>query len=148
MLRWIQPKNNLNFSRKIPVGFTKEILSLKEGKLLTCKAVHERLSKKVKEIEENIDQLRYYRTQKRSYTMNAIEIEILGSGCKKCQQLEANAKEAVANLNLTAVVIHITDPIEIAKRGVMSTPAMTINGKVVSKGQVISPEQIQPLLQR
>ncbi|MCU0545996.1 MAG: heavy metal-responsive transcriptional regulator [Oscillatoriaceae cyanobacterium Prado104] len=36
----------------------KEILSLKEGKLLTCKAVYERLSKKVKEIEENIDQLR------------------------------------------------------------------------------------------
>ena len=79
--------------------------------------------------------------------MNAIEIEILGTGCKKCKQLEANAEEAVANLNLTAVVLHITDPIEIAKRGVMSTPAMTINGNVVSKGQVISPEQIQPLLQ-
>ena len=77
--------------------------------------------------------------------MNAIEIEILGSGCKKCQQLEANAKQAVINLNLNAEVIHITDPIDIAKRGVMSTPAMTINGKVVSKGQVLSPEQIQPL---
>lgn len=80
--------------------------------------------------------------------MNAIEIEILGSGCKKCQQLEANAKQAVTNLNLNAEVIHITDPIDIAKRGVMSTPAMTINGKVVSKGQVLTPEQIQPLLQR
>ncbi|MEG5038759.1 MULTISPECIES: thioredoxin family protein [unclassified Microcoleus] len=80
--------------------------------------------------------------------MKAIEIEILGSGCKKCQQLEANAKQAVTNLNLNAEILHITDPIEIAKRGVMSTPAMTINGKVVSKGQVLSPEQIQPLLQR
>ncbi len=80
--------------------------------------------------------------------MNPIEIEILGTGCKKCQQLEANAKEAVANLNLTAEVLHITDPIEIAKRGVMATPAMTIDGKVVSKGQVISPAQIQSLLQR
>ncbi|BAB77876.1 thioredoxin family protein [Anabaena sp. FACHB-709] len=80
--------------------------------------------------------------------MNAIKIEILGTGCKKCQQLEANAKEAVTNLNLIAEVSHITDPIEIAKRGVMSTPAMAINGKVVSKGQVISTEQIQPLLQR
>ncbi len=77
-----------------------------------------------------------------------IQIEILGTGCKKCQQLEANAKEAVANLNLTAEVSHITDPIEIAKRGVMSTPAMTINGKVVVKGQVVSSAQIQPLLQR
>ena len=79
--------------------------------------------------------------------MNTIKIEILGTGCKKCQHLEANAKEAVANLNLTAEVSHITDPVEIAMRGVMSTPALIINGKVVSKGQVISPEQIQPLLQ-
>jgi small redox-active disulfide protein 2 len=80
--------------------------------------------------------------------MNTIKIEILGTGCKKCQQLEANAKEAVANLNLTAEVSHITDPIDIAKRGVMSTPALTVNGQVVSKGQVISSEQIQSLLQR
>jgi small redox-active disulfide protein 2 len=79
--------------------------------------------------------------------VNIIKIEILGTGCKKCQHLEANAKEAVANLNLTAEVVHITDPVEIAMRGVMSTPALIINGKVVSKGQVISPEQIQPLLQ-
>lgn len=80
--------------------------------------------------------------------MDTVKIEILGAGCKKCQQLEANAKQAVANLNLTAEVSHITDPVEIAMRGVMSTPAMAINGKVVSKGQVISTEQIQPLLQR
>lgn len=79
--------------------------------------------------------------------MSIIKIEILGTGCKKCQQLEANAKEAVANLNLIAEVLHITDPIEIAMRGVMSTPAMAINGKVVSKGQVISSEEIQSLLQ-
>jgi small redox-active disulfide protein 2 len=80
--------------------------------------------------------------------MDTIKIEILGTGCKKCQQLEANAKQAVVNLNLMAEVLHITDPVEIAMRGVMSTPAMAINGKVVSKGQVISTEQIQPLLQR
>ena len=79
--------------------------------------------------------------------MDTVKIEILGTGCKKCQQLESNAKQAVANLKLMAEVLHITDPVEIAMRGVMSTPAMTINGKVVCKGQVISPEQIQPLLQ-
>ena len=79
--------------------------------------------------------------------MDTIKIEILGTGCKKCQQLESNAKQAVAKLKLTAEVLHITDPVEIAMRGVMSTPAMAINGKVVCKGQVISPEQIQPLLQ-
>ncbi|GBO51501.1 hypothetical protein APA_465 [Pseudanabaena sp. lw0831] len=80
--------------------------------------------------------------------MDTIKIEIMGTGCKKCQQLEENAREAVANLNLSAEVSHITDPIEIAKKGVMSTPAMAINGRVVSKGQLISTEQIQPLLQR
>jgi small redox-active disulfide protein 2 len=79
--------------------------------------------------------------------MDTIKIEILGTGCKKCQQLEANAKEAVANLDLAAKVLHITDPVEIAMRGVISTPAMAINGKIVSKGHVISPEQIEPLLQ-
>ena len=79
--------------------------------------------------------------------MDTVKIEILGTGCKKCQQLEANAKQAVAKLNLIADVSHITDPVEIAMRGVMSTPAMALNGKVVSKGQVISPEQIQSLLQ-
>lgn len=79
--------------------------------------------------------------------MTTIRIEVLGIGCKKCQQLEANAKEAIATLNLDAEILHITDPIEIAKRGVMSTPALTINGKVVSKGKVITPAEIQPLLQ-
>lgn len=78
--------------------------------------------------------------------MATIKIEILGTGCKKCQQLEANAKEAVANLHLTAEILHITDPIEISMRGVMSTPAIAVNGKVVGKG-LISAEQIQPLLQ-
>ena len=63
--------------------------------------------------------------------MDTVKIEIMGTGCKKCQQLEANAKQAVVNLNLTAEVSHITDPVEIAMRGVMSTPAMAINGKVV-----------------
>jgi small redox-active disulfide protein 2 len=75
-----------------------------------------------------------------------LKVEILGTGCKKCQQLEANAKQAIATLKLDADVTHITDPIEIAQRGVMTTPALAINGKVVSKGQVLPPEQIQTLL--
>jgi small redox-active disulfide protein 2 len=78
--------------------------------------------------------------------MDTIKIEILGTGCQKCQQLEANAKEAVANLHLMAEILHITDPVEISMRGVMSTPALAVNGKVVGKG-LISTEQIQPLLQ-
>lgn len=79
--------------------------------------------------------------------MSTIKVEVLGSGCKKCQQLEANAKAAIATLGVEAELFHITDVIEIAKRGVMSTPALAINHKVVSKGQVLSPEQIQSLLE-
>lgn len=78
--------------------------------------------------------------------MNPIKIEVLGTGCKKCQQLEANVKEAIAALNLEAEILHITDPIEIAKRGVLSTPALAVNGKIVSKGKLITSAELEPLL--
>jgi small redox-active disulfide protein 2 len=78
--------------------------------------------------------------------MNSIKVEVLGTGCKKCQQLEANAKEAIATLNLQAEVLHITDPMKIAERGVMKTPALLVNGQLVSQGKVPTPEEIQPLL--
>ncbi len=73
-------------------------------------------------------------------------VEILGTGCKKCHQLEANAKEAIASLNLEAEVFHITDPMKIAERGVMKTPALVVNGQLVSQGKVATPAEIQPLL--
>ncbi|MEB3826612.1 thioredoxin family protein [Phormidium sp. CCY1219] len=75
------------------------------------------------------------------------KVEILGSGCKKCHQLEENAKSAIALLGIEAEIAHITDQIEIVKRGVMSTPALAVNGKLVSKGRVMSPEEIKDLLQ-
>lgn len=83
--------------------------------------------------------------------MNLIKVEVLGTGCRKCQQLAGHAKTAIAALNLQAEVVHIevvhiTDPIEIAQRGVMSTPALAVNGKVVSQGKVLSSEAIQLLL--
>ena len=78
--------------------------------------------------------------------MSTLKLEILGSGCQKCQQLEANVKSAIASLNIEAEVSHIKDPIDIAKRGVMSTPALAINGQVVSKGKVISVDEVKSLL--
>lgn len=78
--------------------------------------------------------------------MNTIKVEILGSGCKKCNQLEDNARKAVSALGIAAEILHVTDQIEIAKRGILSTPALAVNGKILSKGQVISSEQIQQLL--
>lgn len=75
-----------------------------------------------------------------------LKIEILGTGCKKCQQLEANAKAAIANRHLEAEVAHITDTMEIVKRGVMKTPALVVDGKVLSQGKVLDPQEIEPLL--
>ncbi len=79
--------------------------------------------------------------------MSLIHIEVLGKGCKKCQQLEANARVAIADLNLDAEILHITDPIEIAKRRVMATPALAVNGKIVGKGRVMTSDEIKPFLQ-
>jgi small redox-active disulfide protein 2 len=75
-----------------------------------------------------------------------LKVEILGTGCKKCQQLEANAKEAIAHRNLEADIAHITDTMEIVKRGVMKTPALVVDGKVVSQGKVLDAKDIEPLL--
>jgi small redox-active disulfide protein 2 len=63
-------------------------------------------------------------------------IEVLGSGCPNCRKLEANAREAVAMAGVEAEVRHVTDPREIVARGVMSTPGLVIDGRVVSTGRI------------
>ncbi|MEQ8754426.1 MAG: MTH895/ArsE family thioredoxin-like protein [Coleofasciculus sp. G1-WW12-02] len=97
--------------------------------------------------EDNSDKFEYDANYDEALIMDTLTVEILGTGCKKCHQLEENARSAIASLGIEAEVLHITDPVEIAKRSVMSTPALAVNGKVVSKGKVMSPEQIKPLLQ-
>ncbi|MGR8952923.1 MAG: thioredoxin family protein [Gammaproteobacteria bacterium] len=67
-----------------------------------------------------------------------VKIEILGIGCAKCHQLEASARKAVAERNMTAEVIHITDMMQIVERGVMATPALVVNDEVVSQGKVVT----------
>jgi len=69
-------------------------------------------------------------------------IEVLGSGCPNCQRLEANAREAVALAGVEAEVTHVTDPLEIVGRGVMSTPGLVIDGTVVSAGRIPSAADI------
>ena len=65
-------------------------------------------------------------------------IEVLGSGCANCNRLEANAREAVMMAGVEAEVLHVTDPREIVGRGVMSTPGLVIDGRVVSAGRIPS----------
>jgi len=73
-------------------------------------------------------------------------VKILGSGCKKCNELEANVKAALSQLQMEVVVEHVADFGEIAKYGVMQTPALVFNEKVVSYGKVLKTSEIVKLL--
>ena len=65
-------------------------------------------------------------------------IEVLGPGCANCRRLEANAHEATLLAGVEAEIRKVTDPPEIVGFGIMSTPGLVIDGKVVSSGRVPS----------
>ena len=73
-------------------------------------------------------------------------IKILGSGCKKCAALGENAKAAAAAAGKQAEIIKVTDFAEIAAYGVMSTPGLVVDEKVVSTGKVLTAEEIGRLI--
>lgn len=73
-------------------------------------------------------------------------IKILGSGCNNCMRLEANARKAAEELGITAEFIKVHDMADIAAYGVMRTPGLVVNEKVVSFGKVLSSEDIKPLI--
>jgi len=73
-------------------------------------------------------------------------VKILGTGCKKCVTLAENTQQALANLGIDAQIVKITDIAEIAAHGVMSTPALAIDDRVVSTGKVLTPSQIEAML--
>lgn len=77
-----------------------------------------------------------------------MRIEVLGMGCAKCNKLEENVRQAVQELGLDAEIDHIRDLAEIAKRGVLMTPGLVVDGKPVSAGNVLSVEKVKELLQR
>lgn len=79
---------------------------------------------------------------------SGITIKILGSGCKNCIMLYENVHTALKELGLQAEVVKVTDLAEITGYGVMSTPAMVINEKVVSYGKVLKPAEVKKLLER
>lgn len=75
-------------------------------------------------------------------------VKELGGGCASCHALEASAKAALAELGLPQEVGHITDFGEIAACGVMNTPALMVDGKVVSSGRVLSKEEAKTLIEK
>lgn len=74
------------------------------------------------------------------------KIEILGSGCPKCKKLEETARKAVSELKIKADILKVTDIGKIIEYGVMSTPALVIDGKVKSSGRIPDVEEIKKLL--
>lgn len=75
-----------------------------------------------------------------------MKIEILGVGCPKCKQLTANTETAVKELNIQAEIGKVTDIDKIIEYGVMMTPALAVDGTVVSAGKVLSKEEIKQLI--
>lgn len=75
-------------------------------------------------------------------------IKILGTGCPKCKKLEANAIEAISLSGKEASVEKVTDLDKIMDYGVMMTPALVIDEKVVSFGKVLNPEDIVKLINK
>ncbi|MDO9080112.1 MAG: thioredoxin family protein [Desulfuromonadales bacterium] len=75
-----------------------------------------------------------------------MKIEILGTGCSKCKTLYENAKKALEESGTSAEVVKIEDIPSIMKYGVMSTPALVIDGQVKFSGKVASVAEIMGML--
>lgn len=75
-----------------------------------------------------------------------MEIKILGPGCARCKSLEKTVINSLAELEIAADVSKVEDIVKIMEYGVMHTPALVINGKVVMSGQVPSVNQVKEIL--
>lgn len=74
-------------------------------------------------------------------------IKVLGSGCLNCKKLYQSAEEAIKELNVNIDLEYVTDMQRIIAYGVMSTPALVINEKVVSQGRILNKEDIIKLIE-
>ncbi|MBW6511296.1 MAG: TM0996/MTH895 family glutaredoxin-like protein [Desulfuromonadaceae bacterium] len=74
------------------------------------------------------------------------KIQILGTGCAKCQKLAENTKQAADNLGLDYELEKITEISQIMEFGIMTTPGLAVDGKVLIVGKVPGPADIEKLL--
>ena len=73
-------------------------------------------------------------------------IKIYGKGCIRCKKLEENVREALDNLDRNAKITKVTDINKIIEKGIMMTPALEINGRIVSAGKVLTSEEVKKFL--
>jgi small redox-active disulfide protein 2 len=75
-----------------------------------------------------------------------MDIEVMGPGCRNCVTLEERVKEALRELGEDATVTKVTDPAAMVAAGVLSTPALVVDGQVVLAGKVPSVRKLTGLL--
>ena len=77
-----------------------------------------------------------------------MEIKILGTGCQKCKTLEKVTRDAVSEMGIAADIIKEDDIVKIMGYGIMNTPGLVINGKVVSSGRLLSLKEVRELISK
>lgn len=75
-----------------------------------------------------------------------MKIQIAGPGCAKCQAAEAVIRKVCAEMGVEAEIEHLTNPAEFAKLGVMFTPAVVLDGKIIESGHVPSEEKMRQVI--
>jgi len=75
-----------------------------------------------------------------------MKVEVFGSGCPRCKQTEKVMKMAVEELGLNAVVEKVTDMMAMMEKGIISTPAVALDGEIVLSGKIPSLEEAKKLL--
>ncbi len=77
-----------------------------------------------------------------------MKIEVLGPGCPRCANVEENVKKALLELKKEAEIVKITDINTMIEKGVIQTPTLIINGKIIIQGKIPTVEQIKEIIQR
>lgn len=75
-----------------------------------------------------------------------MRIKVLGSGCAKCNQLEKQVEEVLVELGSKEEIEHVTDFVKIAQYGVMATPALVIDDKVLFAGRIPNKDELKECL--
>lgn len=75
-----------------------------------------------------------------------MKIKVFGTGCPKCKQLEQNTRKALEEIGKKAEIEKVADINKIIESGVMATPALSIDGKIVCSGRIPAPEEIKKWL--
>lgn len=74
------------------------------------------------------------------------KVQVLGTGCGKCQKLYDNARAAVEQTGADCEVVKVTDIVEMLSFRAIGLPALAVDGQVKSSGRVLTAEEIKPLL--